>query len=365
MARKNKTALVVFSLLMLSSVSMSQVFMDADSAGDAYRRIQSMGYVIEIPDCKHPVRHITEQQDNQLKKYVFAFTLHKDIDDDRCKNFDRQRCEMTTDTIGTPDFMRGSKGGTHTYRWKFKLDAGFQPSPNFCHIHQLKAGNGPEAGAPIITITPRYGTPDKLQVIFSAPRGQTGSGPVKEVDLAPFKGTWIEAYERVKYDDHGTIDLVLRRVSDDSLLLSYRNDDIATWRPGSTWTKPKFGLYRSLRSPEYLRDETVLFADFYLAEGTTVVSPSAPSDLSASARSATQIDLHWSSDALHEGQFRIDRSTDEIHWSYLATTGGSTRSYSDTSLAASTSYHYRVRAENTFGNSDYCAAVTVEALKSK
>ena len=261
------TGFIFFLPFLLLGRQVTEISVTANGKGDAYRQLAPTGYVTEVPDCKHPVPHITEQWDDELRKHVFAFTLHKDVDDDRCKNIDRQRCEITTDTIGTPAFMRGSKGGVHTYRWKFKLDAGFQPSPNFCHIHQLKAGNGPEAGAPIITITPRHGTPDKLQIIFSAPRGQKGGGVVKEVDLAPFKGTWVEAYERVRYDDHGSIELVLTRISDGAVLLTYSNDDIALWRPGATWVKPKYGLYRSLNSISYLRDETVLFADIYLADG--------------------------------------------------------------------------------------------------
>jgi hypothetical protein len=358
-----KTILVSLGLIASSSAAFSQVYLTADTTGDAYNRIQKMGYVIEIPDCKHPVRHITEQWDSFLKKNVFGFTLHKDIDDDRCKNFDRQRCEMTTDTIGSPDFMRGSQGGTHTYRWKFKLDEGFQASPNFCHIHQLKAGDGPEAGAPIITITPRYGTPDKLQVIFSAPRGQSGSGPVKEVDLAPFKGVWIEAYERVKYDEKGSIDLKLTRVVDDSVLLAYSNDNLAMWRPGSTWTKPKYGIYRSLNSISYIRDETVLFADFYLADGLSTSLPPTPSELTVKVQGDRRVGLRWYSGILTAGQFRIDRSTDGKHWSYLATTG--TNEFSDENVNPTAPCFYRVRAENSFGNSEYCATSAATLLNGK
>ena len=258
-------AAVAFTAI-ASSLGRSQILLTADSSGDAYTRIRSFGYVLELPDCIHPVRHITEQWDKDLNEYVFAFTLHRDIDNDRCKNFDRQRCEITSDTTASPATMRGEPGETHIYRWKFKLDAGFQASPNFCHIHQIKAGNGPQAGAPIFTITPRFDSPDKLQLIYTAPRHEPGSGILTEVDLAPFKGTWVEASERVYFDVHGSFDLSIRRVGDNSLLLHYSNSDIDTWRPGATWTKPKWGLYRSLRAISSLRDETVLFADIYLEE---------------------------------------------------------------------------------------------------
>ncbi|HEX9615430.1 MAG TPA: hypothetical protein VGA55_07975 [Bacteroidota bacterium] len=260
-----KPSLMVILLASVPVSGMSQLLMNADGKG-AYEKIRASEFDLELPDCIHPVRHITEKWDDELAKQVFAFTLHREIDNDRCKNFDRQRCEITSDTIVSPESLRGTKGEIHLYRWKFKLDIGFQPTPNFYHIHQIKAGNGPEAGAPIVTLTPRHGDPEIMQVIYSAPKGQKGSGPVLEVPLAPFKGEWMEAVERVRYDDHGSISLVVKRVRDDSLLLIYENSDLALWRPGATWNKPKFGLYRSLRSPGFLRDETVLFADIFISE---------------------------------------------------------------------------------------------------
>jgi hypothetical protein len=44
------------------------------------------------------------------------------------------------------------------------------------------------------------------------------------------------------------------------------------WLPiqlrGSTFVRPKWGIYRSLNNPSYLRDEAVLFQYFCLAKGT-------------------------------------------------------------------------------------------------
>ncbi|MCX6132841.1 MAG: hypothetical protein NTU47_03410 [Ignavibacteriales bacterium] len=54
----------VRSILVLSIVATNllsgQVFMNADSTGDAYARIVSKKYGYEVPDCKHAGRHITE-----------------------------------------------------------------------------------------------------------------------------------------------------------------------------------------------------------------------------------------------------------------------------------------------------------------
>ncbi len=61
--------------------------------GKAYDIIHSVlgksGY--EVPDCGHPVEHITTVHDADLGQNVFAFDLHVNPDDDRCINKDRQR----------------------------------------------------------------------------------------------------------------------------------------------------------------------------------------------------------------------------------------------------------------------------------
>ena len=54
---------------------------------------------------------------------------------------DRQRMEIKT-YDKSPDNLVGVTGETVEYRWKFKLDSGFQPSASFTHLHQLKAVGG-------------------------------------------------------------------------------------------------------------------------------------------------------------------------------------------------------------------------------
>ena len=149
--------------------SFAQVFLQASNSSDAYSSIDSKGFGYEVPDCKHPVIHIASVWDSKLKKPVFAFDIHRDLDDDRCINFDRQRNEVKT-WSSSPSALKGYYGDTFFHRWKFFIDSAFQPSPNFCHIHQIKAGDGPDADSPLLTITPRYGsTSDKIQIIYVAP----------------------------------------------------------------------------------------------------------------------------------------------------------------------------------------------------
>jgi hypothetical protein len=260
--------LFISLLLYLPSILQAQVSLKADGPGNTYELIESVlgnGTTGEVPDCAHPAfgRHITEAFDAELNRNVFIFHIHVTPDNDRCgPNTDRQRNEIKT-FGSSPDNVKGTLNETVTYRWKFKIDAGFVPTSSFCHIHQIKAGDG-DAGAPIITLTPRAGSPQKLQVIHSTGSGGTG-GEVASANLADFKGVWVDVTEKVKYSTSGSYQVLIKRVSDGAVLLSYTNNNINMWRDGTTFCRPKWGIYRKLVSG--LRDEQVRFADFCIAEG--------------------------------------------------------------------------------------------------
>jgi len=133
-------------------------------------------------------------------------------------------------------------------------------------LHQIKAGDG-DSGAPIITLTPRKGSPNIIQVIHSTgSSGGTSLGTVASTALAPFLGTWVEAVERITYSHTGTYSLVLTRISDGATLLTYSNNNIDLWRVGTTFSRPKWGIYRSLLSQADLRDEDVRFDRFCIAK---------------------------------------------------------------------------------------------------
>jgi transcriptional regulator CtsR len=87
------------------------------------------------------------------------------------------------------------------------------------------------------------------------------------------------------------------------------------------------------------------------AGGGTV--PAAPSNLSASAASSSQINLAWTDNAGDETGFSIERSTGGGAYAQIATVGANVTSYQNTGLTASTTYSYRVRASNAAGFSAY------------
>src|SRR5262249_34229945 len=71
--------------------------------------------------------------------------------------------------------------------------------------------------------------------------------------------------------------------------------------------------------------------------------------LSGAAVSNSQINLSWTDNSSNEDGFNVERSTDAVNWTPIATTTGNATSYSDTGLATLTAYYHRVRAFNRGG----------------
>jgi YVTN family beta-propeller protein len=82
--------------------------------------------------------------------------------------------------------------------------------------------------------------------------------------------------------------------------------------------------------------------------------PEAPSDLTASTESDSQIDLSWSDNSFDELGFKIERKAQsEETYIEIDDADANVTSYSDTGLEPYTTYSYRVRAYNGHGDSDY------------
>ena len=96
---------------------------------------------------------------------------------------------------------------------------------------------------------------------------------------------------------------------------------------------------------------------------TQATLPAAPSNLSATAASSSQINLQWTDNSSNETGFRIERSIIAGGpFTQVATTGAGVTTYSNTGLAASTTYYYRVCAYNSAGASVYSNAATATTL---
>jgi chitodextrinase len=84
--------------------------------------------------------------------------------------------------------------------------------------------------------------------------------------------------------------------------------------------------------------------------GSDTTPPTAPTGLTATAASSSQINLGWtaSTDNVGVASYNVYRSTDNATFTPVASTAGT--SHADTGLVASTPYYYRVSADDAAGN---------------
>jgi fibronectin type 3 domain-containing protein len=87
---------------------------------------------------------------------------------------------------------------------------------------------------------------------------------------------------------------------------------------------------------------------------TVALAPNAPTSLAASPYSGTQLDLTWQDNSTYESNYKIERRPDgSANWTTIATLSSNSVSYSDTGLAATTKYYYRVLATYNGVDSGY------------
>lgn len=291
---KKICVICLVAITAITNLCYAQVTLNADGPGNTYELINSVlapsGNVIEtpdlVPDGSHTAfgRHIAEVFDTDLNKYVFEFYAHLDTgvygitdNDISTLSTDRQRIEIKTYAT-SPSNLKGTLGETVTYKWRFKIPVGFKPSANFTHIHQIKPVDGDDSN-PIFTLTARKGTPNKMQLIYVV--DENGSNDYKrEINLSLFEGIWVDVVEVIKVGTgtSGTYSIVIKKVSDGTELMSYSNNSIQTIRTAASdpnipqvansFIRPKWGIYRSLLDVASLRDDSIRFSDFSIAEGT-------------------------------------------------------------------------------------------------
>jgi hypothetical protein len=99
-----------------------------------------------------------------------------------------------------------------------------------------------------------------------------------------------------------------------------------------------------------------------LNSGPAPTVPAAPTGLSATAVSSSQINLAWTDNASNETGFRIERSTDGVGFSEIGVVGANVMTYASTALSAATPYWYRVRAYNATGSSAFVGPTSTSTM---
>ncbi len=241
---------------------------DGSEGTETYALIESVfgNGCIEAPDLypsNHPeVKHIVEKTDNIVGNY-FEFCIHRDIDRDRDTDYtDRQRNEIKT-YEPSPANLKGFKGETMRFHWYFKLQEGFTISKNFSHFFQFKAVNGDDS-QPVTTISGSINSGKyEFEIIYNS--GNSSSDiqlAHTDWDLAN-TGEWMEIEAIATFADEGYLKITISTIGGEELL-SVERENIDMWRTGSTFVRPKWGIYRSLSSKSYLSpdEETAGFAHF-------------------------------------------------------------------------------------------------------
>ncbi|PWG04739.1 T9SS type A sorting domain-containing protein [Polaribacter aquimarinus] len=266
---------ILFCLFLISQTALNQVVLNADGKTNTYDLINSVlasanRNVIEVPDCNHSSfgKHITQIFDAELNKYVFQFHIHVTPDNDRCQKFDRQRNEIKTYS-GSPENVIARYNETVEYKWKFRISDDFKTSSSFTHIHQIKSVGGPYASIPMISLTLRKSSPDRLELRYTS---TTNQSTLKTANLNLFRGTWVEVKEVIEYGNNGSYQIEIKKNATKEVLFSYKSNSIDTWQDGAEFARPKWGIYRSLNNQQDLKDEIVKYSDFSIEEITGSLS---------------------------------------------------------------------------------------------
>lgn len=296
----SRTLLFSFCALAITPSAFAQSFEEThhrqltadgpETGKSAYKLIQKAfgGKSIESPDLYRSnhdsTPHILEGEDEIVGPH-FIFLSHRDDDKDRDKSStDRQRNEIKAYDKSKRS-LKGYEGETVQYRWKFKIDEGFEFSKNFTHFFQIKAKNISKSASskdsdqfPVVTFTGSESSSagTVFQIRHSPSLDETGNrvkfSRLIEQDMSRFTGQWIEFFVQTTYDDHGQLIVQAKNIETGEMLIDFQDDDIDMWRGESRedFSRPKWGIYRSLKNKDSLRsqEETARFADFSIRKGT-------------------------------------------------------------------------------------------------
>lgn len=84
--------------------------------------------------------------------------------------------------------------------------------------------------------------------------------------------------------------------------------------------------------------------------GTVTAPPPAPTGLTATAASASRVDLRWT-DTVNETSYGVERSVNGVDFIPVASLGSNSTAWSDNGVTARSNYWYRVKALNAIGAS--------------
>jgi len=97
---------------------------------------------------------------------------------------------------------------------------------------------------------------------------------------------------------------------------------------------------------------------------TATTLPAAPANLTGTVVSGSEIDISWTNNANNATGILIDRSSDGVNFTQIASVGSTVTTYHDTSLSPGNTYYYKVQASNAAGNSAFSNVFQAATLTS-
>jgi fibronectin type 3 domain-containing protein len=104
-----------------------------------------------------------------------------------------------------------------------------------------------------------------------------------------------------------------------------------------------------------------LTQNFAVLVSGSLVPPTAPTNLTATAVSSSQITLAWTDTSPSESGFQIERSTDDVDFTGIGSVDANITTFTNV-VAPATTYYYRVRAYNLVANSAFSNTTNATSL---
>lgn len=108
-----------------------------------------------------------------------------------------------------------------------------------------------------------------------------------------------------------------------------------------------------------LNDTAIKVAAYKGAATSTATAPVAPSNLSTRSLAYNSVAIGWSDNSSNESGFKVQRSSDGVNFTEIASLGAGAASFNDTTVSARATYYYRVHAFNSIGGSAYSNVLSV------
>ncbi len=192
-------------------------------------------------------------------------------------------------------------GHSHSYERSYLIDGHYGTSSTFTNSMKVNTGGGPYA-------KPGVNAHEGTVYIVAGTSGRLGS----LLAQAPYPAMYSS------------------RTEAGSLVLDVNGNDLVA---------------------RFLTEAGAVVDTVTMSKGVVVTLPAAPSTLNVTPISPSQINLTWTDNSTNEDGFKIERSPDGANFTQIATVPAGVTAYSNTGLAASTLYYYRVFAYNVAGNS--------------